>query len=458
MARDTATSRQAKYGSYAALYTIIIIAVLIMVNWLANRYNKSYDSTSNKRFTLSDQTKKIVQDLKSDATITYFDQASRFDSARDTLARYKNLSPKIRVDYIDYDKNPTKARAYGLKTAGTAYVELNGKREEVTSITEEGITGAFLRAIKGRARTVCFVQGSNEAGLDESGRNGLSQLKESLEKENYATKAVRLVEQPEVPKDCTVLAVVGPQFDYPEPEVNAIKAYVENGGRALLLLDPPLKAGRTETGENPGLAKVLTSWGVTLDNDLVLDPNPIGQIAGLGPEVPIVTTYESHPIVADLKRTVTAFPLARSLDTKSADKAKVEKLFSSGPSSVATTSLAAQSVSMDDPKNKKGPFTLGAAGTYETGKPNNQGRFVVVGNSGFVQNYFLRFNGNRDLTLNAMNWLSSDEDLISIRPKEPEDRRLSLTGAQLRLFFYLCVIAMPLLMILSGIATYMRRR
>src|SRR5437763_17046887 len=124
---DTASARQARFGATALLYTVIVIAVLVLVNWLANRYNKTYDTTSNKRFTLSQETQKLAQNLKGDATITYIDKSSGFEGARGMLDRYKNLSPKIRVQYIDYQKQPTVARAYGLRFPGTAYVELGSR-------------------------------------------------------------------------------------------------------------------------------------------------------------------------------------------------------------------------------------------------------------------------------------------------------------------------------------------
>src|SRR5690349_15021844 len=98
--RDTVAARQARFGATAGLYTIVVIAVLVLVNWLGNRYNKTYDTTSNKRFTLSQETQKIVKGLKQDATITYIDKASNFEQARGILDRYKNLSPKIHIQYI----------------------------------------------------------------------------------------------------------------------------------------------------------------------------------------------------------------------------------------------------------------------------------------------------------------------------------------------------------------------
>ena len=455
--RDTIAARQARFGATATLYTIVVIAILVLINWLGNRYNKTFDTTSNKRFTLSQETQKLVKNLKGDATITYIDKASNFSQARGMLDRYKNLSPKIRVQYIDYQKQPTVARAYGLRYAGTAFVELGNRREEAKALTEEGITGAFLKDEKG-VRKVCFVTGSHEHPLDDAESNGLSQFKTLLERDNYQAQSITLIDKTTVPSDCNVLVVAGPQADYTPNEVAAIKSYVEGGGRVMFLLDPPLDFGKEHVAENTGLADLLQSWGVTLDKDLVLEENPMGQLFGFGPEIPLVNSYESQPIVNDLKNSFTGFPVTRSLTVKNSDKTTVDKLFSTSDRAIATTKLNTNEVNPSDPSNKKGPFVLGAAGTYNTGKPNNPGRFVVVGNSGFLTNGMLGFQANRDLALNSVNWLSSDEDLISIRPKEAEDRRLNATQRQMNIFAYTDLIAIPILIIVAGVAIFLKRR
>src|SRR5688572_20532833 len=106
MRMDWVKKRQTKYTAYATVYLLVIVAVLAAVNFLANRYNKSYDSTANKQYSLSDQTLKIVKGLQRDVKITYFDESTRFPQARDLLDRYKNLSPKVQVDFIDPVKKP----------------------------------------------------------------------------------------------------------------------------------------------------------------------------------------------------------------------------------------------------------------------------------------------------------------------------------------------------------------
>jgi ABC-type uncharacterized transport system involved in gliding motility auxiliary subunit len=224
------------------------------------------------------------------------------------------------------------------------------------------------------------------------------------------------------------------------------------------MLDPPLKLGHEEIADNDALTNLLQSWGVTLDKDLILDLNPLGQIAGLGPQVALVTNYESQPIVDQMRGTATGFPLSRSLEVKNTDKTSVQKLFDSSDTSLATSNLSSPEVNVKDPKNKKGPLTLAAAGTYSTGKENSQGRFVVVGSSTWAANRFIGFNGNDDLASNAMNWLSSDEDLISIRPKAPEDRRITMTSRQLAWVRATSQFTLPLVVVILGVGVWWKRR
>ena len=451
-------ARQTKYAAYATVYILVVVAAVAIANVLVDRYNKSYDATANKRYSLSDQTSKVVKGLKQDATITYFDQDRRFPHAKDLLDQYANLSTRIHIKYVDQDKNPQEAREAGIKNYGTAMVQIGAQQEEARSLTEEGITGAFIRVLKNKARIVCFVAGSGEHQIDDSDRNGYSNFKELLGKDNYQAQSIDLLQKAEVPKDCTTLVVGGPTRDYQQPEVDTIKKYVEDGGRALFMLDPPLKIGRSEIADNEALTNLLQSWGVTLDKNLILDLNPIGQLAGLGPQVALATSYETQPIVNGMKGTATGFPLSRSMAIKNGDKTTVQKLFDSSNTSLATNNLSSPAIDPNDPKNKKGPLTIAAAGTSNNGKQDSQGRFVVVGSSSWAANSFLKFNGNSDLALNTIDWLASDEDLISIRPKPEDDRRITMTAAQQNWVRITSQFLLPLVVVFAGVSVWWRRR
>ena len=458
MASQWIKARQTKYAAFAVTYILVVIAIVVVANVLADRYNKSYDATANKRYSLSDQTAKIVKGLKQPATITYFNQSTRFRDGKDLLDQYANLSPKLQVKYVDPDKDRELATEAGIRSLGTAVVQIGTKHEEAKSMTEEGITGAFIRDLKSTTRTVCFTSGSGEHQLDNSDREGMSKFKEVLSKDNYESKSVDLLTKAEVPGDCTTLVIAGPTKNYEQPEVDAVKKYVENGGRVFFMLDPPLKFGRDQIADNDALSNLLQNWGVTLNKDLILDLNPLGQIAGVGPEVAMVTNYASQPIVDQMRGVATGFPLARSLDIRNGDKTSVQKLFDSSSSSLATSNLNSNEINMKDPKNKKGPLTIAAAGTYNTGKENSQGRFVVVGSSMWASNRFIDFNGNDDLASNAINWLSSDEDLISIRPKTPEDRRITMTAGQLAWVRAVSQFGLPFAVVMIAVSVWWKRR
>jgi ABC-type uncharacterized transport system involved in gliding motility auxiliary subunit len=457
MNRAWLEARQTKFAAYVTLYILVVLAIVSVANVLASRYNKSFDSTSNKRYSLSDQTAKIVKGLSQPASITYFDKTSGFQNAKDLLDRYTTLSPRIHLDYVDPDKNPTAARAAGISKYGTTVVQIGAKKEDAKNLTEEEVTGAIIRDLKSNTRNVCFTTGSGERLPDDTDRAGLSRLKELLGKDDYTTKSLNVIEKPEIPSDCTVVVIGGPKSDYQQPVVDAIKKYVEGGGRAMFLLDPPLKIGRP-TADNEALDTMLQGWGVTVEKNLLLDLSPVGQLLGVGPQIALVSTYDPHPIVNEMKGTATGFPLARSLTIKSTDKSTVQKLFESSDSSFATSKLNSPDVNPSDPNNKRGPLTIAAAGTFSTGKENSQGRFIVVGSSSWVANSFISFNGNSDLALNAMNWLSSDEDLISIRPKPPEDRRVNMTQAQFNWVLLSSQFLLPGALLLVGVSVWWRRR
>jgi ABC-type uncharacterized transport system involved in gliding motility auxiliary subunit len=450
-------AKQTKFTGYVIIYTAVILGILGLANFLAQRYNKSIDTTSNKKFSLADQTQKIVRELKQDVNVTYWDEQAGFQGAKDILDRYSNLSNKLKVQYVDPNKKPTLARAAGVRSMGAITIESGVRKSEAKALTEEEITGAIIRVIKDGQRTICGVSGSGEGKFDDTERTGYSSLKELAERNNYLTRTISLLEKPEIPADCTVVVIPGPRFDYTQPAVDAIRKNVENGGHVLIMLEAPVKLASGEVSENLPLSTMLDGWGVTPQKNLIIDLSGIGQLFGLSEVMPLVSSYGEHAIVNSMKSSSTAFPLSRSLDIRTTPAATVTKLFSTSDNAVATGKLDAANLTIDPKKDKTGPFTIGVAGEVN-GEGGKKGRFVAVGSGSWASNGAIRFNGNRDLVMNMLNWLSADEDLISIRPKETQDRRLSLTIAQMRTVFFASVVFLPLLVILLGLRVWWGRR
>jgi ABC-type uncharacterized transport system involved in gliding motility auxiliary subunit len=149
----------------------------------------------------------------------------------------------------------------------------------------------------------------------------------------------------------------------------------------------------------------------------------------------------------------TVFPLSRSLQAAPGGAADVTPLVMTGPTALKKTDL--KSAAAPPANTPQAAQTIAMAGKLREG---GKGRFVVVGSSSWISNGGLQLSGNRDFFLNVVNWLSADEDLISIRPKDPEDRRLNMNQRQSSLMFFGSVIGIPLLMFLAGFSVWWRRR
>jgi len=482
---DWLRSRQFRSGGYAAVYTLVFVAILATANWLGVQYNETYDATERKLYSLSDQTHKILDGIERDVTISYFDRTSQFVAAQDMLRRYENASNRVSVEYVDPDEDPIKTEAMNVRTYGTLILTIDGVRHEASSLSEQDITNAIITAIKGQEKTACVVTGHGESSGDDMERNGLANAVSRMEDANYDHQQVSLAEGA-VPEDCTILVVAGPSTAYFDPEVAAIRDFVEDGGRALLLLGPvlPDERGRREE-HNPKLVDLLASWGIEAKNDVVIDQSAIGQLFGGGPFTPLVSEYRFHPIVEPLENVATLFPRARSVGQASEvpDGWTVDVLFESSETSFATSTLRAEAAGFTlgpESSQTDGPITLAVAATYdvpEAGQEDSEssgaagdaiepaeeeaepeGRVVAVGSAGFASNYGLALGGNDDLLLNMLNWLSSDEDLISVRPKDPESTVIEMTAAEMSRIFYASLMLLPLIIIVTGVWTWWGRR
>ena len=300
--------RGARYGTLSLVSIVVFLGILVAINYLGTRQNKRWDFTANQVFSLSDQTVKILRELEEPVTITVFDVGLRLDMHRDRLEEFQYHSNQVKVDFVDVDREPTRATNLKVETVPAILVEHKGRTERVTSSNEQDLTNALIKAVTGRERKVYFTQGHSEKDLNSSERDGYSGLTEALKQDNFSFDTIVLITQKTVPDDATVLVIAGPSTDFFPPEIEALNAYVEKGGKVLVMLDPPAKAGANQ----PLLSKFLADWGITAGEDIVLDASGIGQFMGTDASVPVVAQYPSHAITQGM-RELTAYPMARSM-------------------------------------------------------------------------------------------------------------------------------------------------
>jgi ABC-type uncharacterized transport system involved in gliding motility auxiliary subunit len=467
------SGRQARYGTLAAASILVVFAILGAINYLAERHNKRWDLTAAKQFTLSDQTKKIVQGLTKPVQVTVFARTEDFPRFRERLDEYQYLSNQLKIEYIDPEKRPALAERLKESGLGTVVLEYEGRVQRVTSDSEQDLTNGLIKVVQGQQLKVYFVQGHGERDMAGTDGNGFGAIARELNSDNFGGEALVLLQQ-EIPADASVLVLAGPKSDLLPQETDKLKAYLAKGGKLLALIDPPQSV---DAPPLTNLLALLKDWSVEVGANAVLDP--MSQLRNTDPSVPVAAPpYPAHPITNTL-RLLTAYPYARSV--KPVDGASGPRtpttFVQSGPNSWAESDLKTLTTRGEarpefDKGDVQGPVSLAVAlsAPVESATPPpadqpadaNQNkpetRIVVVGDSDFAANSSVGVIGNRDMFLNMVNWLAQQENLIAVRPRDPEDRRITLSAGQDRLIFWFTVLVIPGLIILAGVQTWWRRR
>ena len=459
--------RSARFGINSATSVILLIGVLAFVNYLGAQHVKRADMTTEKIYSLSDQSENVAQQINQDLHIKAFYPGGDFQPAHELLQLYNSKNKKISFEFIDPDKQPQLAQqnnvtAYGDFSNpmtgesfryGTLILEMGNKKERIEKqsepLREEDLTNALTKIAKGEKKTIYFTEGHGEKNIEETEKTGYSISKAQLENENYIVKTVNLVREGKVPDDASVLIIAGPTSEPFPNELESIDAYLKGGGGALILLDPAPAAA---------LADFLKKWSIDVGNNVVLDPTGLGRLLGMGPAAPLAANYGPNKITERM-RTMTFFPMARSVSpvTPPAEGIVTEKLVQTNERSWGETNMKNNEAAFDDKTDLKGPIPLATVATKDFGS-NKKMRLVVYGDSDFASNVYYQQAANGNLFMNTVTWLAQDENFISIRPKDPQDRRLTMTEAQGRMFSYVSVLLLPLSILIAGISVWMKRR
>lgn len=448
------SKRSSKLGTNTGVLIIAVLAILVFINYLGYRHHKTFDLTSQKLYTLSDQTRKIIGPLRSDIQIYMFARSAgpeeqEIQAMKDQMAEYTNENHHVRFTVVDPQQDPGLAKQYGITRMGEVVVVNGTHVEHLQDTTEKDITSAILKATSDTVRTVCFIEGHGEKSITAQDEKGYGAVAAELQKENYQVKSVNLVQTGSVPQDCSVLVDPGPTKAFFPQEAQMVEKYLDAGGKALFLLDP---------GTDPQLSAVMQPWNIKVGDDYVIDVSGVGRLLGAGPAIPLVINYGENPIVHDFNGSMTFFPLARTVAVADTSKTEPEatELLKTSAASFTVASLGNGTVKYDPKKDQRGPLSLGVAAENKSGKTD--ARLVVIGNSEFATNQWENQQRNGDLFFNSVNWLSEESNLISIRPKEAANRRVTLTEAQTRGLQWASTVFVPLFVIVLGIIIWVKRR
>ncbi|MBD3224472.1 MAG: hypothetical protein GF313_07070 [Caldithrix sp.] len=442
------SKKSLKEGSNLAIQIIVVLAIAAMVAFISTQRHLRADWSANKLYSLADQTVSVLENLQRDVTVKAFFKSSEQKRARDLLDEYDYRSGNFSYELIDPDEEPQITQKYGVQQYGTLIVESGQKTENVETLEESNLTNAIIKVTRDQDKVIYFLTGHGEASVKDESKNGFKQAADAIKKENHLVRELNLVRRRSIPDSCTALAIISPKQDLFPAELDTIQRYVQNGGKLLLMTDP----------EHPRSVKTLAeTFHVSVANDLVIDASGVGQLFGAGPAMPLVTTYDqNHAITEQFGNTMTFYPQASSLRVQEdKDGYSMTELLKTSGNSWGETDYKSGQVSFDASADTQGPITLAVIAEKKTG--DQKSIAAIFGDSDFARNAYFSNQSNSDLFLNTINYLVEEEDLISIRPKQVDDRRLTLTQADVSTLFYLVVIAIPVIVVILGVVVFFRR-
>lgn len=459
--REFLGERSTRYGANTALASVFFIGIVVVANYLGARYSYRFDLTEQNVYSLSPQSRQVLEELDGELHMQAFVEAGVNPQLRELLDSYRYASSKVRYEMIDPDRNPELAEKYGIRDYDTVRIEYDDKSTLVTAPNEEKITNAIIKVTRARDLVACFTDGHGEPSLDNpDDAHGLSLAKAALINENYEVRPILLATEAAVPEDCTVVVVAGPRRPFLSHEIELLRQFLRSGGRVLFLLPP-----RTAYEFEP----FLKEWGVELGDDIVVDPVlRLFQGPALGLE-PLVEHYGSHEITRELqrRRMRTLFPMTRSVRAADAKTGlDAVEIVRTGPSSWAETDLDGIFVRREaklDADDRRGPVPIAVAVRADlkamgAGDAQGEARLAAFGSVEWIDNRNLEGTFyNRDLFLNTIGWLAGQADLLSIRSRSLRASRISLSRDQGAVIFYLSVLILPELLLVAGLVVWWRR-
>lgn len=448
------TTRQ---GMSMGTMILLVLVLLVAVNFIAARKYKTFDFSMAKINSLSAQSIQMLKSLKSDLKVLYFykEGAEGVEQNRqafmELIKKYQDQSDWVKLEFVEVNERPDLAQQYDVKQGvQVVYLDYNSHKSKIEKIDEQELTSGIVKVTRETSKTVYVLSGHGEPGFEESpDGQSLSFLKTLLEGNRYNVKTLALTQLTAVPSDADIVMVVGPKQALLETELKALENYLARGGSMIFALEGTVEVGLDELLAKMKMRLQKNYVVPVMDTQLgkVVDPRmgTAGNIFSMSS--PITQPFGKNEF------TVFRWPSSlEKLDT-TGSSIKLDEIVKTGVGVWGFSDLKFQK------QTGTGPFILGLSAT---GKINSAAEkefsAVVLSDSDIMNNQFLYKNLNRDLVLNSIAFLSKEENLISITPKEVQRTELLLTETHMILFIFGFVIPLPVLLFAASGVMWFRRR
>lgn len=517
---NVAKARNTSLVGGSFLLVALALGLAIALNVLGKRYDKSLDWTTNKVFTLSDQSVQVAQGLDQPIEILGFftymsvEQGESFEERVNAFSEHTDL---LNLTMIDPEQEPLVAQQYGVtSTYGTVVLVMGDKQQRMESeFTEEALTNALINLTSGKDHVLCFTTGHGERDVDDDyGETGLGGVTVRLEGTNYVIQPYNPLKQGDVPAECEVVVVAGAMSDFLAPELEVLARYVAQGGALMVMFENFQSNGGLVTIASPALAADMERYGIRVGDDLVIEQDPQNMQAGLDPSIVLLLqeNMDFHPIVTGLEAVILSLvrsveavdPAPAHLNVQILGRTSVDSWAESDPlgsgvegpvpdgderigeigvmavaevtdaSKLELSAFAPNGLDAlpTNPTEDAGDNAVGTPDATEEAPapaapstsmfgpvdPVNGGRVVVIGDVDFASNQWVINGQNMDLYMNSLAWLVGEEDQIAIRANEAKAGQLSASLGQQILVGFLVLFIVPGLTVVGSIVTWIVRR
>ena len=453
-----------KGGSYAIVLTCIVLALLVVVNLLAGALPANLtklDISSSKLYSITSNTKAVVNALEQDVTIYWIVQSGKEDDVIDNLlAKYESLSDHIEVVKRNPDVYPAFARQYTDETvSNNSLVVVSGEKYRyvpysdiyvsqgsaysysyTTSFDGEGaITSAIDYAVSTQLPILYTLEGHGETALPDT-------FASQLEKENVQTESLSLLNVDEIPEDAAALMIHAPASDISGEEAKMLSEYVKSGGKLLIL------AGPVADGELTNLYGILSDYGVSAVQGIVSEGDR-SHYAFQAPYVLLPDLGDSD-ITAPLaeKNYMAIVPIAAGLQI-SGDSAV--SLLNTTDSAYSKIAGYQQTTYEKEDGDIDGPFSLGV-----DIQDHSSGRIMFFTSSYLLDDMYNAYSSgaNNDMVMNALSALMGDRQAMSIRSKSLNYNYLTISESAASTIKLVMIGLVPLCYLAMGVVTVLEKR
>ncbi len=449
------TRRQSRLNSIVML--VLLSVVLGLLAWLSQKHSAEYDWTANGRHTLSEASRNLLAQMPDPIEVTSYARENSLlrDAVKNFIGKYQRHKADIVLRFVNPDAVPDEVRNLGITVDGEIIVRYQDRSEHVTSDREQVFTNALQRLARNQERWMAFVEGHGERSSLNGANHDLSAWVKQLSNKGYRAQPINLIEIQTIPDNTNILVIAGPRIDYLTGELEIILDYINSGGNLLWLHEP---------GPLYKLDALAEQLSIQFYPGAVIDY--AGQLIGINdPTIVLVTNslYPPHTVTEGFEFT-TLFPMAGAIEILESDRWLAKQILTAGDHTWNETAKLEGEVEFNQDSDTQGPLTIGLSLERDIESEegdelvSKQQRIIIVADGDFLSNTYLANSGNNELGTRIINWLSSDDEFISIPPKIANDTQLNISPTVLGIIGIGFLFVLPAALIAIGIAIGLRRK